>query len=458
MDASVIMSPVRGFLDRNAYTFKMVGIVFLVLILLIPLTMIRSVLHERMGRRNEAVSEISSTWGKEQVVVGPVLIVPYQYKTKVWKDQMIDGKQMKTEVEEEAIANAYLLPSLLDIESTVVPSELHRGIYKAVVYKGNLKISGRFPALDLADLGIAESDVLWGKAMVTLAVSDLRGTGKLLSIKMGDQTAMFKPGCKLGGYESGISARLPNLQQAGSTQDFLLTLDMKGSQGISFAPVGQENRVKMTSPWTAPSFRGGFLPTDRQFTPQGFNAAWEISMYGRGYPQQSTDKGSGCALNASAITPSLFGVDFIVPVDTYRIVERATKYGILFIALIFTAFFLFEMLSALHIHTIQYTLVGAALCLFYLAVLSLSEFIPLVYAYWIGAGASMLLIVLYSYKVLRGGKRTSIIATALLVIYTYLYVVLQMQDYSLVLGTAGLFIVLEILMYATRNFDWAARK
>jgi len=151
-------------------------------------------------------------------------------------------------------------------------------------------------------------------------------------------------------------------------------------------------------------------------------------------------------------------VDFLALVDTYRMVERSTKYGALFIALIFAAFFLFEVLSALRIHTIQYTLVGAALCLFYLAVLSLSEFLHFVCAYWTGALASALLIVLYSLKILGSGTRTTIIAAALLLIYTYLYVVLQLQDYSLLLGTIVLFVALAIVMYATRNVDWSTRE
>jgi len=190
----------------------------------------------------------------------------------------------------------------------------------------------------------------------------------------------------------------------------------------------------------------------------GFEASWAVSWYGRGYPQQSADQAGNRAFCADAIGPSLFGVDFIVLVDTYRMVERAAKYGVLFIALIFTAFFLFEVLSQLRIHTIQYTLVGAALCLFYLAVLSLSEFIPFVYAYWTGALASTFLIVLYSLNVLKGGRRTTIIAAALSIIYTYLYVVLQLQDYSLLFGTVGLFVVLGIVMYSTRNLDRLTRE
>jgi len=237
-----------------------------------------------------------------------------------------------------------------------------------------------------------------------------------------------------------------------------MTLDLKGSRGIRFAPVGQQNRVKLRSPWSAPSFGGAFLPAERTVNDQGVDASWEVSWYGRSYPQQSTDQAGNRAFCADAIGPSLFGVDFIVLVDTYRMVERATKYGVLFIALIFTAFFLFEVLSQLRIHTIQYTLVGAALCLFYLAVLSLSEFVRFAYAYWAGVAASALLIVLYSLKVLGSGRRTTIIAAALFIIYTYLYVVLQLQDYSLLFGTVGLFVVLGIVMYSTRNLDSLTRE
>jgi len=448
----------KSFLEKHAVTFKMTGVLFLVLVLLIPLGMIRNILHERMDRRNEAVAGITTAWGNEQVIVGPVLVIPYRYKVKIWKEQIVNGKQERIEVEETAFANAFFLPDELVIEGIVTPSTLHRGIYDAVVYTGSLNISGRFPSPDFAELGVAENEVQWGNALVTLAVSDLRGTGEMLRIQVGKQTYVFTPGCKLNEYASGISARLPDVQREGANLDFRMTLNLKGSRGISFAPVGKQNRVKLTSPWSAPSFCGAFLPAKRRISEQGFDALWEVSWYGRGYPQQSTDHAADRAFTANTISPSLFGVNFIVLVDTYRMVERATKYGVLFIALIFTAFFLFEVLSALRIHTIQYTLVGAALCLFYLAILSLSEFLHFVYAYWVGAVASTLLIILYSLKVLGSGRRTMIIAAALLIIYTYLYFVLQLQDYSLLFGTAGLFIVLGIVMYSTRNLDWSRRK
>lgn len=448
----------RSLWSKYAVFFKMAGVLVLALVLLIPLAMIRSVITERMSRRNATVAEITATWGSEEVVVGPVLIIPYQYKTKTWKEQAVNNKLERVEVEAFALANAFFLPAELAIEGQVTPSKLHRGIYDAVVYKGTLDLSGRFAAPDFAALGVAAEAVRWEEAKVTLAVTDLRGSGKVLAIKVGEQTCEFTPGCRLLGYPSGVSASVPGVQAGVTNLDFRMTLDLQGSGGISFAPLGRQNRVKLASAWPDPSFRGAFLPAERTVNDQGFKAAWEVSWYGRGYPQQTTSQGKEYAFTPEAIAPSLFGVEFLSLVDTYRMVERAVKYGVLFITLIFVVFFLFEILSALRIHTFQYTLVGAALCLFYLALLALSEFIRLAYAYWAGAALSSLLIILYSLKALRGGRRTMIIAALLLVIYAYLYVALQLQDFALLFGTAGLFGILGIVMFVTRNVNWYTRE
>jgi inner membrane protein len=438
--------------------FKMAGVSALALALLIPLAMIQSLIKERMSRRSATVAAITATWGSEEVVVGPVLVVPYEYKTKKWKEQMVNNRLTKVEVEEVALANAFLLPAELAIEGCVTPSKLHRGIYDAVVYKGKLDLSGRFLPADFLELGIAAEAFRWRDARMTLAVTDLRGSGEVLTIEMGGLTCEFTPGSLLIGYPSGISARVPAFHAGSTNLGFHMTLDLKGSRGINFAPVGRQNRVKLASPWPDPSFRGAFLPAERTVDGKGFHATWEVSWYGRSYPQQTIGPGKEYAFTPDAIGPSLFGVEFLSPVDTYRMVERAAKYGVLFIALIFIAFFLFEILSDLRIHTFQYTLVGAALCLFYLALLSLSEFVSLIYAYWAGAAASSFLIIFYSLNALRGGRLTTIIAAMLLLIYTYLYIVLQLQEYSLLFGSTGLFIILGIVMFVTRNVDWYTRE
>lgn len=447
----------RSFLQKQALTIKLAGVLLLVLVLLIPLHMIRGILCERMGRRDAAVADIASTWGGEQVIVGPVLVIPYRYRVKNLKERVVDGRHEQYEVEETSVTNAYFLPAQVNIDGALTPSRLHRGIYEATVYAGTMEISGQFAPPDFAALGVAEPDVDWGNGLVTLAVSDLRGTGEMLSIRMNDQTYAFAPGCRLNGFATGINARVPDIRGTGRDLDFKMHLALKGSHGISFAPVGKQNRVKLASAWPTPSFRGAYLPAERQVSGQRFNAAWDVSWYGRNYPQQATDRGGNQAFTEEKIRASLFGVDFITLVDTYRLVERAMKYGALFIVLIFAAFFLFEILTALRVHTVQYTLVGAALCLFYLAVMSLSEFIRFRYAYWIGAAASALLIILYSLNVLKTGRQTTIIAATLCAIYAYLYIALRLQDYSLLVGTAGLFVFLGIVMYATRNVDWFAR-
>lgn len=449
------MDCVRGWMRRFSVTFKLAIILGLVLALLIPLGMIGSLLKERMMRRDEAVANITNGWGGAQEVIGPVLVVPYHYKVKTKKETTVQGRTVFVDAEETATGNIYVLPAALNIDGALSPSVRHRGIYDAIVYKGKLEMSGNFQPPDLDDLGIAASDVVWTGAMVTMAVSDLRGTTELPAIAIGDRTCAFKPGSKLTGYTNGVYARLAGGSIEGKKLDYKLSFDIKGSQGISFAPVGQHNRVQIKSEWSDPSFRGAFLPSDRTVNDKGFAATWEMTGYGRNYPQQSTDRGG--LICSGSITPSLFGVDFMNLIDSYRLVERATKYGALFMVLIFGVFFLFEIMARLRIHAIQYTLIGAALCLFYLALLSLSEFLDFRWAYLVGSGASLLLIACYSLSVLKSGKRTLIIAAALAAVYAYLYVVLQLQNYSLLFGTAGLFIVLGIIMYATRNVDWLTR-
>ncbi len=365
----------RRFLEKHAMTLKLAWVFLLFLVLLIPLGMVRGILRERVTRRNQAVSEITSSWGGEQKIMGPVLVIPYHYPVKTSREQMVNGRMERLDVDETRTANAFFLPAELEVTGDVTPRKLHRGIYEAVVYEGKVQISGRFSPPDFAELGVSPSQVLWKNAEITLGVSDLRGTGKTLNLELDGRFHEFAPGSRLEGSLSGITAKIPVAQWEDAKWEFRMALDLKGSQGIRFAPVGKQNRLKLTSPWPDPSFQGAFLPMERDVSSDGFSASWEVSWYGRHYPQASTDQSGSRALTAAVLQSSLYGVDFITPVDAYRMVERGMKYGALFIALIFTAFFLFEILAALRIHSIQYTLVGAALCLFYLSLLALSEFI-----------------------------------------------------------------------------------
>ncbi len=438
-------------LRQYSTLLKMGAIAILGLLLLIPLVLVGSVLAERLARRDQAVKEITSTWGGAQVIVGPVLILPYNYAQKVLRDRAVNGRVEQVEVSESARARAFFLPATFKADARLTPSRLHRGIYEAIVYSGTVKLAGNFARPSFEESGEAPLQILWEEAEIAISVTDLRGVKESLEIKSGDSVVPLKPGARIDGFAGGTYARIKGLGPQTQAIPFEVVLTLNGSRSLRFAPVGVNNDVQVASTWPDPSFQGAFLPTERSVGPEGFNAHWQVSYHGRSYPQQWTEKNP---VAAAAVTETLFGVDLVSVVDSYRFVERSIKYGVLLIALLFTCFFLFEAMAAVRIHPFQYTLVGMALCLFYLTLLALSEMIPLGAAYWTGAAAATVMITLYSVKALRGGRRASVVAIGLPVVYAFLFIILRLQDYALLIGTAGLFLVLGLVMYLTRNMDW----
>jgi inner membrane protein len=455
--ANGLLTVIRTFLKPFALSLKLGGILGLVLLLQIPLFMIRGLLDERHERRNEAVGEITATWGRSQTLVGPVLVVPYRALRAIEKETIVNGHVVHTTEERMSDAYACFLPDELNVEGDIDPSTRHRGIYDTVVYTTRLKLSGRFAAPDLKPLGIATETLQWNRAWLAFGLSDLRGTRETLKLTWDGRSLPLTPGTQIDGLEAGLHADLSAtaIPTTSTAHTFSVELTLNGSGTLAFAPLAVQTSVRLNSPWTDPGFTGAFLPTEREITSAGFTALWKIPYYGRDYSQQWTCFTDHATLHKDKIQPSCFGVDLVTPVDSYRSVERATKHGALFITLLFTAFFLFEVLAALRLHALHYLLVGAALCLFYLGLLSLSEFIAFGTAYLSAATASTLLIGLYCRSILRSGPRSLLITAALSAIYGFLYFVLQMQDYALVAGTAALFTVLAVVMYTTRKVDWS---
>ena len=445
--ADLLLSAVRRF----SILLKLGVIGILILLLLIPLGMVESVLHDRKQLRDEAVKDITSTWGQDQSITGPVLVVPYIYK---WNE--INSKNET--VVRTGSAFAYFLPAELSIEGKADTQKRARGIYQAVLYSTHLSVAGRFAAPDWAALNIKPEEIHWEDAYLALAIDDLRGARDVISGQWGGRAISFKPGVLLPGFSSGINASLKGTSCPAQPVPFSLDLDLNGSASIGFTPVGAKNETNLSSNWPGPSFNGAYLPTQRESSPRGFNAKWLVSYYGRNYPQLWTDRSRGVEFKEQNVAPSRYGVRFINPVDCYRCVERAIKYGILFVVLTFTAFFLFEITCNLRIHMFQYILVGMALCLFYLALLALSEFLTFERAYALAAAVCTVMISLYSMTVLRSGPRTLLMGCGLAGIYTFLYIILQMEDYSLLAGTVGLFLALGAVMLATRKIDWYAER
>jgi inner membrane protein len=447
-----------SFGKRHSTIIKLLGVGVLVLILLIPLAMITGVLSDRLMRRNEAETEITSSWGKEQNVLGPVLGIPYQYKYKTVKEIPLGGDKVeRREVEETAIANAYFLPETLNITGDVQTEKRHRGIYEAVVFRAQVALTGKFAPPDFGALKIDMKDVQWKDAFVTFALNDMRGTREGIVLDWGGTKKPLLPGSQVPGYTTGATAMLGGDKPISAPVDFSIPLDFNGSDGIFFAPFGVKNEATLKSNWPDPGFRGAFLPADHSVRTDGFDAKWRVSYYGRDYPQQWAGKTGNERFNTRSVSDSRFGVQFLSILDAYRYVERSIKYGVLFLVLVFTTFFLFEVTARQKIHPFQYLMVGAALCLFYLLLLSVSEFIGFSWAYLIAAVASTVLITWYCRFFLGGGMRTLMIGAGLAGVYLFLYITLRQQDYALLMGAIALFVVLAVVMYVTRKVDWYAR-
>jgi len=448
----VIATPARR---RRAVFLKLAGIAGLILLLHIPLILTNGVLAERKGYQQQAVAEISSLWGRDQVVTGPVLAVPYAYKTQVIRPKVVAGKAVQVEETELTAATAYFLPETLTVHGSVETEVRHRGIYDAVVYGTKLKLSGSLLA-DFAAAGIDADRIDWDRACVLFGVADLRGVRSVSPLQIsGGKAAVFESADGAEGAFLPLAARIEGAVP-GARLEFAFEAALQGSERLQIAPVGKLTAVALESAWPDPSFCGAYLPVNRSIGATGFKAQWEISHFSRGFAQSWTGRLMKPAEIAQKIGAASFGVTFAQPVDGYRMAERAEKYGLLFFVLVFAVFFLFEMTAALRIHPLQYALVGAGLCLFFLGFLALSEFLAMGFAYGVAAAACTALVSLYAWSFLHTGRRTLVILGGLTVTYGYLYFVLRSQDFALLAGTAALFVALALVMYCTRRINWYA--
>ncbi len=440
-----------GILRKAPVYFKMGALLFLILVLLIPINMIDSMIGERRYRQAEVTSEISQIWGRGQQLFGPVLIVPYRRTVESRRE---DGGVSVSTIEDRA----FILPDSLDITAFIDPEIRYRGIFEAVVYRGDLGFRGQFTRPDLAALGIGDAEILWDRAIVALGATDLRGTRGDLTLTFGDLETRFTPGISSsvlgGGVSAAVGPALASGWAGGGKIDFNFALDLAGSHYIRFVPAARDTSVTLTSSWPHPSFDGAWLPSARTVSEAGFEAKWEISWFGRDFPQQWLELNAGRAALEDRIGKSEFGVSLITPVDFYAKSDRSVKYAILFILLIFATVFILEVAAPVRVHLFQYALVGFAMTVFYLLLLALSEVIGFASGFLAAALVSTAMIALYLGYSARSRILGAQVAAVLTAIYGFLYVVLQLEDYALLVGALGLVAALAAVMYATRNIDW----
>ncbi len=415
-----------------------IGIIsFIAIILLIPATMIKQLIRERERTQNEAIEEVSSKWATDQTICGPVITVPYK----------TGGRTYQNNKYQSDINYLHILPDQLDITGSIDPRTRYRGVYEVIVYGSKLNLTGSFSNLNLESLELSPEDILWDKAKLEIGISDLRGIENQLTVDWNDTTSIFNPGLYNEDISyKGISAVI-ELDSTDKKHTFSIQLELKGSQQLYFTPVGQVTNIEVNSNWPTPSFNGAFLPDGRVVTKSGFNAHWNVLHLNRNFPQAWTQK-------RYSLSNSEFGVDLRLPVDSYQKSERTVKYAFLFIVLTFLSFLSIEIMNKVLIHPIQYILVGFALVLFYTLLISFSEHFTFNIAFITSMLATIFLIAGYIKAILKSNKFMILMVAILFTLYSFIFVIIQLENYSLLIGSIGIFMILGLTMYFSRKIDW----
>ncbi|MGH6933193.1 MAG: cell envelope integrity protein CreD [Dongiaceae bacterium] len=425
-------------------TVRVVVLVLLTLLLLIPLSMIDDLIDERSIRRSQVESEIAAQWGGEQLVGGPMLAIPHVVRRT-------EIKSNGTAVDHEDRRMVYALPSRLDVNAVVKAERRYRSIYDFLVYGVEIELTGRFTLPDFREWNIDAKDVRWNEATLTVGIADMHGVRAASFLFDGRSLSLTPNLSKAQLFAAGLAGRpLESVPAAsGSVHAFTVKLALNGSSSLRILPFGNDTAIKMAADWPHPNFIGANLPAAREIGDDGFTAEWALSYLARPYPPSWRAED----LNFRELPDGGVGVELILPGDSYQQTDRIVKYGVMVIGLTFATIFVVGLLKAARAHTVQYLLVGASICLFYLLVLSLSEHIRFIQAYVVASLVNMATISVYAARTI-GRVSGAVVAAILAVIHGWMFVLLQMADYVLLSGSAGLFAALILMMYATRNVDW----
>lgn len=441
---------------KRPLLFKFLAIGLLMLLLLIPIGMIGNSIDERRAYSEQVVRDIASSSAHSQTLTGPVLVVPYSKIERTWT---VDAEKGRVVEERTVTGKLHFLPDLFRVNGDVTTELRKLGIYSARLYHLDTQVDGHFVVP--LNYGIKNNlaDYTFQKPYVSVGISDIRGIKNSLQLQLDKQTYEFEPGSELKILGDGVHAGFPlEVLQSVSEQPkqlgFSFTLLLDGTEQLHFSPIGKETHVELRSDWPHPRFSGNFLPVERGVADTGFSARWQTSYFSTNFSEYfySCVRSSQC----DQYQQRQFGVSLIDPVNQYVKSDRAIKYALLFIALTFASFLLFEVLKRLQIHPVQYGLVGMALAFFYLLLLSLAEHVGFALAYGISSVACVLLIGFYVSHVLHSFKRGIGFTLGLSFLYALLYGLLSAEDYALLMGSILLFALLGVFMMLTRKVDWYA--
>jgi inner membrane protein len=431
-----IYSPEPNFFQRNKIFFKGIIMGFLILVMIIPTVFVSNLVYERKMRQKEIVREVSDKWSGAQTISGPYLYVPYKNIVKY-----SDGKV------EEVPANFWILPEELNVSGNIDEQLRKRSIYNVLLYRATLKHLGSFNIRVPKD--VDSSTIVWKDVQLCYGISDFRGIEEKIVFNFKGKEYELAPGLPANtiskkGLSVPVELDANDINQAIS---FGSRTKIKGSEEITFLPLSGNSHFTINSKWPSPSFSGSVLPDERKVSDSGFTAEWKFNKANLPFNTVLKDQ------NAADLDFH-FGILLLQPSDQYAKTERSVKYAILFIGLTFGLFFIVEVTRKKPVHPLQYILIGLALVIFYTLLLSISEFIHFDIAYLISALAVVTMITLYA-RQLFNSTRSSLLTGGIVTLqYTFIFVLIRLEDTALLVGSIGLFIVLGLVMYASRKIDW----
>jgi len=447
-------TPIKSWTDHIVVKVAIIG--FIILILMIPSLMILNLVSERAQRMRVVMNEVSSKWGQVQTIAGPYISIPYYEEVK--------KSDNETEWVEKEL---HYFPKTLNVNGTLDPIIRKRSIFKVMLYQSDLKLSGHFDYPNLTALQISPEHVKWEKATVHIGISDLLGISKQVEIKIGDTLLSMTASTPVAiHFSNGLFSRLPQTKLTTAGFEFEIALALKGSAGLYITPVANKTSVDLVSTWPSPKFEGQFLPDSSAISSNGFKAHWTILDINRQITQEWTDDLSqnlsgnfptGTEYYNGETSPNeiVLGVELLQTVDHYAKNDRTVKYAFLLISLTFIVYFFFEVLKKQKVHPLQYGLVGAAIVIFFILLLSLSEHLGFDNAYMISSIATTLLITMYSRSIFTQKRFAFFVGGLLLLQFGFIYTILQLEDFALLAGSIALFCIIALIMYLTRKVKWA---
>ncbi|SMF23415.1 inner membrane protein [Alteromonadaceae bacterium Bs31] len=434
---------------QKQFAIKIGIIGFITLCLLIPLTMIGGKIYERKNYLYEAEQNVAQSWTGSQQLMTPIIVQAYEVIT-------LSTHRNNDTPTETATRHLHYIPlDTLTVSADIITSLRYKGIYSIPVYQATLAISGKIANKKIQQhrKAIEEQPGFsrFFKPSIAVYISDARGVAGKPTLSWMGETQEVLPGSGLLSLTSGLRSEITLPRPSDEFLDINVAFQLRGMTSLEFIPAAKNSQFTAQSNWPHPEFIGAFLPGSRSINSEGFISSWQVNEFSSGIDSKLFSCASG---NCQQLLQLGFGARMYQAVDIYLQTERSTKYGILFIVLCFASFFLFEITRKKAIHPIQYLFVGLALAIFYLLLISLSEHLSFLLAYSLSSSACIALLFFYIGNLLGGFKASAVFCSALAGLYSLLYIIIQMEDFALLMGTLLLFAVLSLVMLSTRKIDW----